>query len=79
MTHEEAVQTMRNLGEAFRSGLESIDKKPPDDTSSLMDGIAAYILLDLEGMYPALDSAYRRVIQDVTNAAFLMATTPKWK
>lgn len=73
MSDETCLLVIRRVGRSFIEGLEKIEKAPSAPRSELMDGIAAYIMLKLEGENAAVDAAYRRCIKMVTDAAFELA------
>jgi hypothetical protein len=66
------LDVIRELGRTFAASMAEIDK-PVNDKSDLMNGLAAYHLLKLEGENARLDAAHRLVIKLVTDAAFDMA------
>lgn len=70
ISEDNCFNEIRRLGRAFADGLQSVGKKKPSDTSQLMDGLAAYTLLELAGEDPRLDCAHRVVMQVAAEATF---------
>lgn len=72
MSDDTVLEVIRELGRTFADGMRQIDK-PVEGQSDLMNGLAAYHLLNLGGESARVDAAHRRVIRMVTDAAFEMA------
>ena len=71
MSNDTCMEVLRTLGRTFADEMREINK-PVDHESALMNGIAAYHILRLEGENARLDAAYKRVLKLVTDAAFEM-------
>ena len=66
MTIERAIENLQVLGWNYARSLENIGKPVPD-LSPLCHGLAAYKMLDLEGVYGWLDESVRVVVTEVLN------------
>ena len=71
MTNNQALNEIRELGHMFAVQLAERGKR--SDQSDLMNGLAAYHLLDLAGVSARLDQAHAIVLKMVTDGAFEMA------
>jgi len=72
MNNDTCIEVLRTLGRTFADKMRMIGK-PVDHESALMNGIAAYHILRLNGENARLDAAYKRVLKLVTDTAFEMA------
>ena len=66
MTIERAIENLQVLGWNYALSLENIGKPVPD-MSPLFHGLAAYKMLNLEGVYGWLDESVRVVLMEVLN------------
>jgi hypothetical protein len=71
MTNNQALNEIRELGHMFAVQLAERGKR--SDQSDLMNGLAAYHLLDLAGVSARLDQAHAIVLKMVTDGAFALA------
>lgn len=65
MTRDQAYNTVRDFGIAFKEGLESIGKEIKPDETPLVLGLVAYEILDMKGRYAIIDDAMDIVLKDV--------------
>jgi hypothetical protein len=70
ITEDNCFDMIRLLGRSFADALAMRGKSKPEDTSQLMDGLAAYTMLELEGEDPRLDCAYKVVMKLAADATF---------
>lgn len=68
MTKDRAYENVRVLGNNFALSMAEIGKNI-DDKSPLMNGLAAYEMLNLRGVYEWLDASIEIVMRDVFNLA----------
>jgi len=64
MTHEEAITLLRELGNIYAVALAEKGHNI-DDKSDLMNGLAAYYMLDLAGEFEELDESVDAVVKVV--------------
>jgi hypothetical protein len=64
MTHEEAITLLRELGNIYAVALAEKGHNI-DDKSDLMNGLAAYYMLDLAGEFEELDDSVDAVVKVV--------------
>lgn len=57
MKTEDAVENVRELGRMFAIGVLQVTGKSIKDDSDLMNGIAAYQILELKGKWPYMDES----------------------
>lgn len=65
---DNAFAEIRELGHSFAVSLAERGYK--SEESDLMNGLAAYHLLDLKGVDTRLDAAHRMVIKEITDVMF---------
>jgi len=75
MTKERAIENIRILGDNFALSM-SILGKPINETSSLMNGLAAYHMLELKGMYEWLDESVNLIVGIAFEEAKQITLTP---
>jgi len=68
MTKDRAYENVRILGNNFALSMADIGKNI-DDKSPLMNGLAAYEMLNLRGVYGWLDASVEVVMRDVFKMA----------
>ncbi len=68
MTKDRAYENVRTLGNNFALSMADIGKNI-DDKSPLMNGLAAYEMLNLRGVYEWLDASVEVVMRDVFSLA----------
>jgi hypothetical protein len=68
MTKDRAYENVRILGNNFALSMADIGKNI-DDKSPLMNGLAAYEMLNLRGVYEWLDASIEVVMRDVFDLA----------
>jgi hypothetical protein len=68
MTKDRAYENVRVLGNNFALSMADIGKNI-DDKSPLMNGLAAYEMLNLRGVYEWLDASIEIVMRDVFDLA----------
>lgn len=61
MNTERAIENIRILGDNFALSMEEIGK-PINENSSLMNGLAAYHMLELKGLYQWLDESVDLIV-----------------
>ena len=64
MNKQRAYENVRTLGHNFALGLENVGKGI-EDKAPLMDGLAAYKILNLQGEFDWLDASVEIVMRDV--------------
>ena len=64
MTQEQALEMLRELGNIYAVALAEKGHNV-DDKSDLMNGLAAYYMLDLEGEFDELDKSVDAVVRIV--------------
>ena len=62
MTHEEAITLLRELGNIYAVALAEKGHNI-DDKSDLMNGLAAYYMLDLKGEFDYLDEGVDKIVR----------------
>ena len=62
MTHEEAITLLRELGNIYAVALAEKGHNI-DDKSDLMNGLAAYYMLDLKGEFDYLDESVDKIVR----------------
>ena len=65
---DNAFAEIRELGHT--SAIALAERGHDTKESDLMNGLAAYHLLKLEGMYPRVDAAHRIVLREITDIMF---------
>lgn len=68
MTKDRAFENVRVLGNNFALSMADIGK-PVDDKSPLMNGLAAYEMLNLKGEFDWLDASVGIVMREVFELA----------
>lgn len=68
MNKDRAYENIRVLGNNFALSMADLDK-PIDDKSPLMNGLAAYEMLKLKGVFSWLDTSVEIVMRDVLEMA----------
>jgi hypothetical protein len=68
MNKDRAYENVRILGNNFALSMADIGKNI-DDKSPLMNGLAAYEMLNLKGVYDWLDTSIEIVMRDVFELA----------
>jgi len=68
MSEDTCLDVIRDLGRTFAASMAEIDK-PVGDQTDLMNGLAAYHLLDLKGENMRLDAAHHGVMKLICAAA----------
>ena len=68
MNKDRAYENVRTLGNDFALSMADIGKNI-DDKSPLMNGLAAYEMLNLKGAYDWLDASVDVVMRDVFKLA----------
>ena len=68
ISRDNAFAEIRELGHTFAIALA--ERGHDTKESDLMNGLAAYHLLKLEGMYPRVDAAHRIVLREITDIMF---------
>lgn len=71
MNDDTVLEVMRDLGHGFAVALAELGHDTKE--SDLMNGLAAYHMLKLEGESARVDAAHKRVIKIITDVAFDMA------
>jgi hypothetical protein len=69
MTNDEAIKNVRELGHIFAVALTTITGKSIDDKSDLMNGLAAYEILELKGKWYWVDESVDKVMRIVYDLA----------
>ena len=62
MTHKEAITLLRELGNIYAVALAEKGHNI-DDKSDLMNGLAAYYMLDLQGEFDYLDEGVDKIVR----------------
>jgi len=73
ITREQAVQLLKELGHIFAVAMAKRGYDTKD--SDLMNGLAAYHILELRGEGAELDAAHDMIVDEVTAAMFDRART----
>lgn len=68
MNKDRAYENIRVLGNNFALSMADLNK-PIDDKSPLMNGLAAYEMLQLKGTFSWLDTSVEIVMRDVLDMA----------
>jgi hypothetical protein len=68
MEFQRAINNLRVLGDNFKLDLEARGKTTPD-VGALMNGLAAYHMLNLKGEYDWLDQSVDLVMREVFDMA----------
>ena len=68
ISFDNALDEIRELGHHFAVGLA--ERGHHTSESDLMNGLAAYHILDLEGTSPRLDAAHKMVVKHITDVMF---------
>jgi hypothetical protein len=68
MNKDRAYENIRVLGNNFALSMADLNK-PIDDKSPLMNGLAAYEMLQLKGTFSWLDTSVEIVMRDVLEMA----------
>lgn len=68
MNKDRAYENVRHLGNNFALSMSNIGKNI-DDESPLMNGLAAYEILNLRGVYGWLDTSVQVVMRDALELA----------
>jgi hypothetical protein len=63
MTTNEAIENLRQLGVLFANGIKEITGKEVDTASPLSNGLVAYDMLNLKGMWPYIDESVDIVLR----------------
>jgi hypothetical protein len=63
MTNDEAIKNVREMGHIFAVALTTITGKSIDDKSDLMNGLAAYEMLELRGKLDWVDESVDKVLR----------------
>lgn len=63
MTTNEAIENLRQLGVLFANGIKEITGKEVDTASPLSNGLVAYDMLNLRGMWPYIDESVDIVLR----------------
>lgn len=63
MTNEEAINNLRRLGVVFAEAVKLQTGKEVKEDSPLSNGIVAYEMLKLKGMWPYLDESVDIVLR----------------
>lgn len=63
MTNNEAIENLRQLGMLFANGIKEITGKEVDTASPLSNGLVAYDMLNLKGMWPYIDESVDIVLR----------------
>jgi hypothetical protein len=69
MTNDEAIKNVREMGHIFAVSLTTITGKSIDDKSDLMNGLAAYEILELKGKFDWIDESVDIVLRIVYDLA----------
>jgi len=69
MTNDEAIKNVRELGHIFAVALTTITGKSIDDKSDLMNGLAAYEILELKGKWDWVDESVDKVMRIIYDLA----------
>lgn len=69
MTNDEAIKNVREMGHIFAVSLTTITGKSIDDKSDLMNGLAAYEILELKGKWDWVDESVDIVLRIVYDLA----------
>jgi hypothetical protein len=69
MTNDEAIKNVREMGHIFAVALTTITGKSLDDKSDLMNGLAAYEILELKGKWDWVDESVDKVMRIVYELA----------
>jgi hypothetical protein len=73
ISQDNAFAELRELGHNFAIALAERGHETKE--SDLMNGLAAYHTLKLEGMYPRVDAAHRIVLREITDIMFVRNTS----
>lgn len=68
ISSDNAYAEIKEMGHIFAVALAEVGHKTEE--SDLMNGLAAYTLLNLEGQWPRIDAAYKMVLRDITDVMF---------
>lgn len=63
MTNNEAIENLRHLGVLFAEGVKMITGKEVNEESTLSNGLVAYQMLNLKGMWPYIDESVDIVVR----------------
>lgn len=63
MTNQEAIENLRHLGVLFAEGMKTIAGKEVKTDSPLSNGLVAYEMLNLKGMWPYIDESVDIVLR----------------
>jgi hypothetical protein len=69
MTNDEAIKNVREMGHIFAVSLTTITGKSIDDKSDLMNGLAAYEVLELRGKFDWVDESVDIVLRIIYDLA----------
>jgi hypothetical protein len=69
MTNDEAIKNVREMGHIFAVSLATITGKNIDDKSDLMNGLAAYEILELRGKLDWVDESVDIVLRIIYDLA----------
>jgi hypothetical protein len=69
MTNDEAIKNVREMGHIFAVSLTTITGKSIDDKSDLMNGLAAYEILELRGKFDWVDESVDIVLRIIYDLA----------
>lgn len=62
MTNDEAIALVRELGHIFSVALTEVTGQSIEDKSDVMNGLAAYEILELKGKWDKVDKAVQVVL-----------------
>ena len=63
MTNQEAIENLRQLGVLFAEGIKTTTGKEVNEKSTLSNGLVAYEMLNLKGMWPYIDESVDIVLR----------------